>query len=145
MITPKDWIDISLTCNAATIQLLFSLLSSFQTTTQSVRLSTVLSLQRMVAKGFKQPADKLELLRVLDLGKVLGALEERSRHSRAGRGEEDEELEQFREKLGQLLRTLGMELLDLIKEVRAYFILYIAYRLGLLRTWRSPSRIMQMK
>jgi hypothetical protein len=70
----------------------------------------------MIAKGLKEPKDKIDLLRVLDMGKVLGALEERTRETRKGRPEDDDQEEQFRESLGKLLSTLGPELLDLTKE-----------------------------
>lgn len=114
-----DWIDISLTCTPETIQLLFSVLSSAGTPRSyslTIGLATVTALQRMIAKGLKEPSDKIELLRVLDMGKVLGALEERTRESRKERSEDDDDDEQFRESLGKLLSTLGLELLDLTKE-----------------------------
>jgi exportin-T len=82
----------------------------------TIGLATVTALQRMIAKGLKEPSDKIDLLRVLDLGKVLAALEERTRKAREERGLEDSDDEQFRESLGKLLSTLGLELLDLTKE-----------------------------
>ena len=126
----SDWIDISLTCTPATVQLLFSLLSSSSTinssippTPVSIRLATVLALQRMVAKGLKEPSDKLELLRVLDLGKVIIVLEERTRQARA-RGPDDDE-EAFRESLAKLLTALGLEVQELTKDVRASCLVYV--------------------
>jgi exportin-T len=133
MLYLTDWIDISLTCNPITIQLLFSLLSSANApqsqslfpASVSVRSTTVLALQRMVSKGLKEPRDKLELLRVLDLGKVLTVLEERTREQRvkglqAG-NEPDEDEEKYRENLGKLLSALGLELLDLTKDASTSF------------------------
>lgn len=79
-------------------------------------MAVVTALQRMIAKGLKEPSDKIELLRVLDLGKVLAVLEERTRLARTERDFGDEEEEEFRESLAKVLATLGLELLDLTKE-----------------------------
>ena len=72
----------------------------------------------MVSKGLKEPADKLQLIKVLSLGQVLEALEEKTRSEQAARGSEtDEGEESYRESLGRLLNALGAELVKLIDEV----------------------------
>ena len=74
----------------------------------------------MVTKGLKEPTDKLQLYRVLSLGQVLGALEERTRQEQQSRGEDtDEGEESYREALARLLNGLGLELAKLMEEVRA--------------------------
>jgi exportin-T len=78
----------------------------------------------MVSKGLKEPRDKLELLRVLDLGKVLTVLEARTREQRSN--DTNEEEERYRENLGKLLSALGLELLDLTKEASSRIILLLA-------------------
>lgn len=73
---------------------------------------------KVVGKGLKEPADKLQLIKVLSLGTVLDALETKTRAEQAGRGSEiDEGEEAYREALGRLLNILGLELSKVI-EVR---------------------------
>jgi exportin-T len=72
----------------------------------------------MVSKGLKEPTDKLQLIKVLALGQVLSALEERTRTEQLARGSEtDEGEESYREALGRLLNGLGLELAKLTEEV----------------------------
>lgn len=95
-----------------TVPLLFSLLSDASLT---IRLATCGALNRIVAKGLKEPADKLQLIKVLSLGQVLDALETRTRGEQASRGSDvDEGEESYREALGRLLNGLGLELNKLI-------------------------------
>ena len=75
---------------------------------------------RILSKGLKEPTDKLQLIKVLSLGEVLSALEERTRAEQAARkGDEDEDEESYREALGRLLNVLGGELVNLLS-VRIY-------------------------
>ena len=105
------WIDINLTVTRDTVPLLFTLLSD---TSLPIRLATALALTRIVAKGLQEPADKLQLIKVLSLGQVLEALEDRTRAEQKGRGEDtDEGEESYREALGKLLNVLGLELCKL--------------------------------
>ena len=105
------WIDINLTVTRETVQLLFALLSD---PSLAIRLATALALTRIVAKGLKEPGDKLQLIKVLSLGQVLEALEERTRAEQAARGSDtDEGEESYREALGKLLNVLGLELCKL--------------------------------
>ena len=79
-----------------------------------IRLATALALTRIVAKGLKEPVDKLQLIKVLSLGQVLGALEARTREEQTSRGSDtDEGEESYREALGKLLNVLGLELCKL--------------------------------
>lgn len=101
-----------------TIQLLFTLLSD---PSLAIRLATSVALLKMVQKGLKSPMDKLQLLKVLALGQVLEALEERTRAeklARKERGRTDEGEESYREALGRLLCGLGQELVKLWEDVR---------------------------
>ena len=105
------WIDINLTVTRDTVPLLFTLLSD---PSLPIRLATALALTRIVAKGLKEPADKLQLIKVLSLGQVLDALEERTRAEQKSRGSDtDEGEESYREALGKLLNVLGLELCKL--------------------------------
>ncbi|KAI0067464.1 ARM repeat-containing protein [Artomyces pyxidatus] len=105
------WVDINLTVTPTTVPLLFSLLSD---PSLSIRLATSVALLRIVAKGLKEPSDKLQLIKVLSLGQVLAALEEKTREEQGSRGDEaDEGEESYREALGRLLNMLGQELVKL--------------------------------
>lgn len=102
------WIDINLTITPTTIPLLFSLLPD---PNLAIRLATSTALQRIIAKGLKEPEDKLQLVKVLALGQVIDALESKTRAEQAARGSnEDEGEESYREALGRLLNVLGLEL-----------------------------------
>ena len=106
------WVDINLTVTPSTIPLIFTLLSD---PALPVRLGTSTALMRILSKGLKEPTDKLQLMKVLSLGEVLRALEERTRAEQVARkGEEDEDEESYREALGRLLNVLGGELVNLL-------------------------------
>lgn len=95
--------------------LLFNLLGD---SSLPIRLATSVSLLRIVAKGLKEPGDKLQLLKVLSLGQVLDALESKTRAQQIERGSDvDEGEESYREALGKLLNAFGVELTKLV-EVR---------------------------
>lgn len=112
----KGWIDINLTVTPITVPLLFNLLAD---PSLPIRLATSVSLLRIVAKGLKEPADKLSLLKVLSLGEVLDALESKTRAQQLERGSDtDEGEESYREALGKLLNVLGLEISKL-SDVRA--------------------------
>jgi exportin-T len=104
----KGWIDINLTVTPITVPLLFNLLAD---PSLPIRLATSVALLRIVAKGLKEPADKLSLLKVLSLGDVLDALESKTRAQQLERGSDtDEGEESYREALGKLLNVLGLEI-----------------------------------
>ncbi|KAJ8072513.1 pre-tRNA nuclear export protein [Marasmius tenuissimus] len=105
------WIDINLTVTPTTVPLLFNLLAD---QSLPIRLATSAALLRIVAKGLKEPGDKLQLLKVLSLGQVIDALETKTRQQQIERGEDtDEGEESYREALGKLLNILGLELIKL--------------------------------
>ncbi|KAG8906804.1 pre-tRNA nuclear export protein [Tulasnella sp. 403] len=109
-----SWVDINLTVNQHTIPLIFRLLADPATT---IRQATAFALLRIVTKGLKDPCDKLQLIRVLSLGEVLEALEEKSRQRRDAKpGQTDEAEETYRESLGKLACGLGAELVDLLAD-----------------------------
>ncbi|EJD06563.1 ARM repeat-containing protein [Fomitiporia mediterranea MF3/22] len=111
------WIDINLTVTPTTIALLFTLLSD---PSLPIRLATSVALLRMVAKGLKEPGDKIQLFRVLSLGQVLEALEDKTRQEQIARGEDtDEGEESYREALGRLLNAYGLELVKLADDNNA--------------------------
>ena len=104
-----------MTVTPTTIPLLFSLLNE---PSLPIRLATAGSLLKMVNKGLKEPSDKLQLIKVLALGQVLDALEQRTRTEQISRGSDtDEGEESYREALGRLLNGLGLELAKLTEEV----------------------------
>lgn len=105
------WIDINLTVTPTTVPLLFTLLAD---PSLPIRLATSVALLRIVAKGLKEPGDKLSLFKVLSLGEVLDALETKTRAQRVERGSNtDEGEESYREALGKLLNALGLEVAKL--------------------------------
>lgn len=108
------WIDINLTVTPTTVPLLFSLLAD---PSLAIRLATSAALLRIVSKGLKEPEDKLQLIKVLSLGQVIDALEAKTRAQQIERGpDEDEGEESYREALGKLLNTLGLEVSKLIED-----------------------------
>ncbi|KAH9178275.1 ARM repeat-containing protein [Lactarius sanguifluus] len=115
------WVDINLTVTPTTIPLLFNLLSD---PSLSIRMASAGALRRIVSKGLKEPADKLQLIKVLSLGQVIDSLEKRTRAEQISRDDTDEGEESYREALGRLLNVLGLELIKLaddapVDEVRA--------------------------
>ena len=105
------WVDINLTVTPTTIPLLFNLLSD---PSLSIRMASAGALRRIVSKGLKEPADKLQLIKVLSLGQVIDSLEKRTRAEQIARGDDtDEGEESYREALGRLLNVLGLELIKL--------------------------------
>lgn len=105
------WVDINLTVTPTTVPLLFTLLSD---PSLSIRMAAAGALRRIVSKGLKEPADKLQLIKVLSLGQVIDSLEERTRAEQIARGDDtDEGEESYREALGRLLNVLGLELVKL--------------------------------
>ncbi|KAM6504507.1 Armadillo-type fold [Amanita muscaria] len=108
------WIDINLTVTPTTVSLLFTMLAN---PSLPIRLATAAALLRIVAKGLKEPGDKLQLLKVLSLSQVIDALESKTRAQQLERGADvDEGEESYREALGKLLNTLGIELTKLIDD-----------------------------
>ncbi|SJL09633.1 probable Exportin-T [Armillaria ostoyae] len=105
------WIDINLTITPTTVPLLFTLLAD---PSLPIRLATCVALLRIVAKGLKEPGDKLQLIKVLSLGQVIDALEAKTRQQQLERGSEtDEGEESYRESLGKLFNVFGLELTKL--------------------------------
>jgi exportin-T len=106
------WIDINLTVTPSTVPLLFQLLSD---SSLPIRLATSVALLRIVAKGLKEPGDKINLFKVLSLGDVLGTLEEKTRAQQIERGSNvDEGEESYREALGKLFNVYGLELIKVV-------------------------------
>ncbi|KAF8656825.1 hypothetical protein AX16_002373 [Volvariella volvacea WC 439] len=109
-----SWIDINLTVTPTTVPLLINLLAD---SSLPIRLATSVALLRIVAKGLKEPQDKLQLLKVLSLGQVVDALESKTRAEQISRGSDvDEGEESYREALGKLLNGYGLELAKLAEE-----------------------------
>jgi len=105
------WIDINLTVTPTTVPLLFNMLAN---PSLPIRLATSVALLRVVAKGLKEPGDKLQLFKVLSLGQVIDALESKTRSQQLERGSDvDEGEESYREALGKLLNMYGLELIKL--------------------------------
>lgn len=63
------------------------------------------------------PADKLELLRVLNVSDIISQLLTRD-DERKKSGSENEQDELYREKLGRVLNGLGLEFTRIAEEVR---------------------------
>jgi exportin-T len=123
------WVDINLTVTPTTVPLLFTLLSD---PSLSVRMAAAGALRRIVSKGLKEPADKLQLIKVLSLGQVMDSLEERTRAEQIARGDDtDEGEESYREALGRLLNVHGLELVKLADV--SYSIFHVLDRLTLRR------------
>lgn len=116
----KGWIDINLTVTPTTVPLLFLLLSHYSL---PIRLATCTALLRIVAKGLKEPEDKVALYKVLSLGEVIDALETKTRQQQMERKDDpDENEELYREALGRLMNILGLELIKLT-EARLDFVI----------------------
>ncbi|KIY72334.1 ARM repeat-containing protein [Cylindrobasidium torrendii FP15055 ss-10] len=129
-----SWIDINLTVTSTTVPLLFTLLND---QSLPIRLATSSALTRIVSKGLKEPRDKLQLLKVLSLGQVLDALEQKTHQQQIERGSEtDEGEESFREALGKMFNIFGLELTKLDdspdEQVRAEATQYLTQSLPVL-------------
>ena len=117
-----------------TVPLLFSLLAD---PSLPIRLATSVALLRIVAKGLKEPEDKLSLFKVLSLGEVLEALEAKTRVRQLDSPDIDEGEESYREALGKLLNVLGLEVAKLTDVSTGcsrrflQFLLTLIYQLGL--------------
>jgi hypothetical protein len=134
----QGWIDINLTITPTTVPLLFNLLAD---PSLPIRLATSVALLRIVAKGLKEPGDKLNLLKVLSLGDVLDALEAKTRAQQIERGSEtDEGEESYREALGKLLNVLGLEMAKL-SDVRVCGFLWSESTNQVLRTVQSRASV----
>lgn len=85
-----------------------------------VRLAAADLVYEVVSKGMS-PSDKLELLRVLNVGDVVVQLLESDGLSRSqqtnGATSNDESRELFREKLARVTTALGLELTKIVDEV----------------------------
>lgn len=100
-----------MTVTPTTVPLLFNMLAN---PSLPIRLATSVALLRIVAKGLKEPGDKLQLFKVLSLGQVVDALESKTRAQQLERGSDvDEGEESYREALGKLLNMYGLELIKL--------------------------------
>lgn len=80
----------------------------------TIRIETSNAFLRIVTKGLKTPADKIQLFQVLSLGDVLPNLEEKTRDG-------GDDASAYRECLGKLSDALGSELVKLSEEVRISF------------------------
>ena len=67
----------------------------------------------LVAKGLKDPAERLNVLRILDIVSVLDPLEASTRDTK-----DDADVLAFRVSLGGILNVYGTQLIDFIEEVR---------------------------
>ena len=113
-----------------TVPLLFSLLAD---SSLPIRLATSVALLRIIAKGLKEPEDKLSLFKVLSLGEVLEALEAKTRVRQLDSSDIDEGEESYREALGKLLNVLGLEVAKLTDVSADLFSLFtvLIYQSGL--------------
>lgn len=66
-----------------------------------------------MAKGLKDPAERLNVLRILDIVSVLDPLEASTRDTK-----DDADVLAFRVSLGAILNVYGTQLVDFIEEVR---------------------------
>lgn len=98
-----SWIDISLMITPHTVSLFFALLRHNAT---NLRKAAADALLEVISKGMP-PASKLELLQVLDLTNVLGALES---ETRTNGSDGQDHLVELREKLARLTNGVTMEL-----------------------------------
>lgn len=127
-----------MTVTPTTVPLLFTLLSD---QSLAIRLAASVALLRILSKGLKEPGDKLQLIKVLSLGQVLEALEEKTRTEQVIRGEAvDEGEESYREALGRLLNVLGLELMKLVdvRSLVSWIIIWFNFQYIGMSTRRHP-------
>ncbi|MCO5587695.1 hypothetical protein L7F22_041646 [Adiantum nelumboides] len=108
------WIDIGLVVTPETVPILFTLL---QHTESSLRVAAAETLLEVISKGMK-PADKVELLRVLNLTATIGELERSTRLAKGEETQDDSEVE-FRERLAKLANGVAHELSRVVDETAA--------------------------
>lgn len=78
----------------------------------SLRIPTATIIRTFVAKGVKDPAERLQVLKVLDIISLLSPLEAETRDTK-----NDADVVAFRAALGGILSVYGTELILFIEEV----------------------------
>lgn len=106
-----SWIDISLMVTPRSVELFFALL---QHSVVTLRRAAAEALCEVIGKGMKG-AGKVELLRVLDLTRVVATLEAQTRVVRHGDGAGDEGVE-LRESLAKLANGVTLELAKVFED-----------------------------
>lgn len=99
---PLAWLDITLTVTPHSLYLLNRLLEHPHI---PFRLLSLDSLSKIVAKGMKDPAEKIQLFSVLSIVAGLTPLEEKTRD-----GQNEPTVQEFRERAAKLLNSFGIEL-----------------------------------
>lgn len=103
------WVELSVSLNPQTLAFYRQLLAH-----SSLRVAAANIFKTFAGKGVKEPADKLQLMQILDIVTTIDPLEA------ATRGSDDEEVTSFRVALGSLLAVYGTELVDMSDNVSAY-------------------------
>ncbi|CAO1622643.1 unnamed protein product [Sympodiomycopsis kandeliae] len=104
-----SWIDISLVVTPHTVSLFYALL---QHSSLGLRKAAADALLEVISKGMKS-AGKLELLSVLDLTNVVGALEAETR-TNGSQGQDH--IVELREKLARLANGVTLELVKILED-----------------------------
>lgn len=118
-----SWIDVSFIVTPDFLPLLFQ---GFTTPQVPIRLASGELLYELVTKGMP-PADKLELLRVLNVSQAITQLLDSDDARRTasngtnghGANSNTDQLELFREKLARILNGMGLELTRIAEEASA--------------------------
>lgn len=113
------WIDIALLVTPTFLPILFQCLAITHT---SIRIASAELVYELISKGMP-PADKLELIRVLNVSEIITQLlsaDDASRNTTSnGHSGGDDQAELFKEKLARLLNVLGSELTKIVDEASA--------------------------
>lgn len=102
-LTCPAWVELSVTLNPQTLAFYQRLLSQNVT---SFRAAAAGIIRTLIAKGQKDPSDKLQVLNVLDIVNLLDPLEASTRGG-------NDEIIGFRVALGSILAAYGTELVEL--------------------------------
>lgn len=102
------WVDLSVALTPKSLSLYHRFLQSSYT---PLRTSTTAIMRIFVAKGIKEPSEKLEVMKVLNVLSLLDPLESQTR------GAPDDAMVTFRAGLGGILAAYGTELIALTEVV----------------------------
>ena len=78
----------------------------------ALRIPTAIVIRTFVAKGIKDPSERLQVLKVLDVISLLDPLETETRST-----QDDANVEIFRTAIGGVLTVYGTELIIFMEEV----------------------------
>ena len=114
------WVDLAVSLTPKTLQFYQRLL---QHSILSLRIPAAAIMKTFVAKGTKEPSEKLQVLKVLNIVSLLDRHEVQTRGATG-----DPDIVDFRAALGSLLAVYGAELVSFVEDVSALTPILLSFR-----------------